>query len=88
MIMNMLSLQYIFEKAIRDNCDYVGIKVAMQGFEGCEIIINPRENFKAKFDYYKKAYNNDLTLKTFNGIRIINAAYGTISDIEQILKED
>lgn len=88
MIMNMLSLQYVFEKAIRDNSEYVAVKVMMTGFEGCEIIINPTENFNAKLEYYKKAYNEDLTLKTFNGIKIVNVAYGSLSDIEKALKED
>lgn len=86
-MINMEALQYIFEKAIKDNSEYVAIKVSMQGFDGCEIIINPRENFKAKLNYYKNAYNDDLTLKTFNGIKIIDATYGSMSNIEKYFKE-
>ncbi|WP_226035718.1 hypothetical protein [Aquibacillus saliphilus] len=37
-----------------------------------EIIINPKENFQAKLDYYAKAYDNDLTLKTNKNIKIVN----------------
>lgn len=47
-----------------------------RGFEKPEIIINQFENIKTKLAYYQKAYNDDLTLKTFNGIRIIGFAAG------------
>ena len=36
-----------------------------------EIIINPKTNFDAKLAYYKKAYNEDLTLKANPNIKII-----------------
>lgn len=87
-MLNMNSLQDTFLNAIKNNLQYIGIKVSMQGFDGCEIIINPNENFQTKLDYYKRAYNNDLTLKTFNGIKIINIACGSISDIENSFREN
>lgn len=64
-----------------DNGDkLIGVKIQMQGFEEPEIIINPKENFISKLEYYKKAYNNDLTLKTFNGIKIIGFTSGNYFD--------
>lgn len=58
----------------------------MQGFPKSEIIINENANFDSKFAYYKKVYNADLTLKTFNGIKIVGFTYGdSFADIEQNL---
>jgi hypothetical protein len=44
-----------------------------------EIIINPKENFEAKLNYYAKAYNEDLTLKTNPNIRIVR--YDFVEDL-------
>lgn len=86
--MDMNSLQYVFEKAIRDNHEYIALKISMPEYDNCEIIINSRNNFKTKLDYYKKAYNHDLTLKTFNKIKIIDAAYGSLQEIKVALMRD
>lgn len=68
-------LEDCFRMAEGMEWNYVGVKIQMEGFEKPEVIINPKENFRTKLDYYKKAYNNDLVLKTFNGIRIIDYCY-------------
>ena len=58
----------------------------MDGFTKPEIIINESENFDSKLAYYKKAYNEDLTLKAFNGIKIIGFTFGdNFSEIEDDL---
>lgn len=64
-----------FNGAKENNAKYVAVKIEMQGFEKPEIIINKKENFDTKLEYYKKAYNDDLTLKTFNGIKIIGFTF-------------
>ena len=55
---------------------YVGVKVEMLGFNKPEIIINDRDNFREKLEYYKNAYNEDLVLKSFSGVRIIDFCCG------------
>ena len=58
----------------------------MKGFPKPEIIINENANFDSKFDYYRKAYNEDLTLKTFSGVKIVGFTYGdTFKEIEKDL---
>jgi hypothetical protein len=58
----------------------------MEGFEKPEVIINPKQNFDTKLTYYIKAYNNDLTLKSFNGIKIVDFAIGDdFDDIQWML---
>ena len=72
-----------FNEAIKQGKNYVGVLIEMQGFPKPEIIINENANIQAKLDYYKKAYNDDLTLKTFNGIKIIGFTWGDeFADIE------
>lgn len=70
------NLEKCFHEASQKDKKYVGVLIQMQGFPKPEIIINENENFDAKFAYYQKAYNEDLTLKTFNGIKIIGFTYG------------
>lgn len=64
-----------FNGAKENGAKYVAVKIQMQGFEEPEVIINKRENFDTKLEYYKKAYNEDLTLKTFNGIKIVGFTF-------------
>lgn len=84
--MNLLNLEKCFYEARQKGRKYVGVKIEMQGFPKPEIIINENINFDSKFAYYKKACNEDLTLKTFNGIKIIGFTYGdSFTDIEKDL---
>lgn len=80
------NLEKCFYEASHKGAKYVGVKVQMQGFSRPEIIINEHENFDSKFTYYKTAYNKDLTLKTFDGIKIVGFTYGnSFDDIEHDL---
>jgi len=72
----MTELENVFKRAIELEENYIGVRIETQGSEKPEIIINPTENFEVKLEYYKKAYNNDLTLKSFNGIKITGFMYG------------
>ena len=72
----MTDLENTFRQAIALEVNYIGVRIKMQGFDEPEIIINPKDNFEAKLEYYKKAYNDGLTLKTFNGIKIIGFEFG------------
>ena len=84
--MTIDNLERCFNKAKFMEIKYVGVKIAMEGFTKPEIIINESENFDSKLAYYKKAYNEDLTLKAFNGIRIIGFTFGdNFSEIEEDL---
>lgn len=84
--MSIKNLEKCFCEASHKEAKYVGVQIKMQGFPKPEIIINENENFDSKFAYYKKAYNEDLTLKTFNGIEIVGFTYGnSFKDIEKDL---
>ena len=67
---NIEDLKIAFKKCKELNRG-IGILIEMPDLPSCEIICNPYENLDKKLEYYLKAYNEDLTLKTFNKIKII-----------------
>jgi hypothetical protein len=73
----------IFTNALHhENANFVYVEVKMEGFEGRELITNPRENFQKKLEYYDRAYDEDLKLKANPGIQI--TAYGWAETLESI----
>ena len=85
-ILTLENLKTCFQAAILENAKYIGVKIEMKDFPKPEIIINERENFDKKIKYYISAYNDDLTLKTFNGIKIVGFTYGNnLNEIEKDL---
>lgn len=63
-------LNYGTSHYAKHNAQWLIIEVEVEGNEP-EIIINPKGNFEAKLAYYKKAYNENLTLKANPNIKII-----------------
>lgn len=81
------NLEKCFYEASQKDKKYVGVKIEMYGFNRSEIIINPNVNFDKKFDYYRHAYNEDLTLRNApDKIKIVGFTYGnTFEEIEKDL---
>ena len=61
----------LFKASIDDNAEYIAVAIETKGSEDVEIIVNTRKNFDNKLAYYCKAYNDDLILNTYDGIRIV-----------------
>ena len=84
--MNKGALKAVFINAMAVGARYIGVSIKTEGGSQPEIIINPKENFDAKFDYYMNAYDDDLILISAKGkkeIRITGIAQGnTFEDIE------
>lgn len=85
MKLTLINLEKCFYGASMKNKKYVGVKIETRGSDGYEIIINPSINFDKKFDYYKKAYTDDLVLKSYDGIRIVGFTYG--DSFEEVEKD-
>lgn len=86
MNLTMQNLKYCFAEAKKLNYNYVAVKIDMQGFEKPEVIINEKANFDKKLEYYEKAYDDNLVLKSFNGIRIVGFTFADVyEDIESDL---
>ena len=79
-------LKALFIEAKGTGQKYIGVMIQTEGSSEPEVIINPKENFNAKFDYYMAAYDDDLILIAAKGkkdIRITAAGQGnSFEDIE------
>lgn len=81
--LTMKDLVQCFKDAKYTDALYIGVQIKVSGSPGMETIINPKENFAAKLEYYQKAYNDNLTLKAFDKISIADFCYGeSYDDIE------
>lgn len=58
--------------AIKYKVPYFYVKIETMGNEGLEIIVNPFCNLGKKKEYYDNAYDDNLVLKSYNGIRIVS----------------
>jgi hypothetical protein len=82
-MINMQDLEKRFANAKQAGARFIAIVVEMKGFPYDEIIANPIGNADKKLEYYKKVYNDDLTHKFSEGIRIVGCTYGNnLNDIE------
>ena len=70
-------LEIMYEKAKMLQVSYIGIVVKTLNGR-CELIVNTLENFEDKMEYYKSAYNEDLTLKSNRNIRIVDFEYSIL----------
>lgn len=86
-----LSHEYLtnnFEMAKEYGYQYAGVAITLPDAEGIEVIINGRENFDYKLNYYLNTYNEDLTHKHVPNLKIIGFTYGdSFSQIEEDLIE-
>lgn len=84
--MNKSYLKALFINAKAAGAKYIGVRIQTEGSSRPEIIINPNENFDAKFSYYMEAYDDDLILIATKGkkkIEITGIAQGdAFEDIE------
>jgi hypothetical protein len=62
---------------------YVGVHT--EGHPKPELIVNPVANIEKKLEYYTRAYDENLVLKTFPGISI--KQYGWASELGNIDEE-
>lgn len=90
--MKKSALKALFINAKAAGAKYIGVEIETEGSSRPEVIINPRENFGEKYQYYMKAYDDNLTLISAKGekdIKITNAAQGnSFEDIQSQLFTD
>lgn len=66
---SMSDLEKLAKDAKKSKCG-IGLFITVPGCDKSELIINPYCNIDNKLEYYKKSYDEDLTLKAFSSIRI------------------
>lgn len=77
--LTLKNLEICFNTAIKENAMFVGVAVVIGEQKTPEIIINKLENFESKLAYYKNAYNEDLTLKANQNIKIVGFSHGDVA---------
>lgn len=86
--MKITCLEKCFKAAMDLDVKFIAVKILKDEQEKPEVIINQQQNFESKLAYYTEAYNEDLTLKTYSGIRIVGFAFGnSFSEIQAKLNE-
>jgi len=82
-------LEQCFKDARYTDALFIGVKIFTRGSAGFEYIINPSENFAAKLEYYMENYTDDLVLKKYDGIQIVDATFADSFDqIECTFEEE
>jgi len=69
-----------FKYAKRIGANLIAVAIKTRGSVGTEIIINPICNVDEKIKYYDSAYDDNLVLKSYDGIRIIDYCYSNTYD--------
>lgn len=62
----------MFELAKKNNAQYVGVRIKVPNMKKAETILNPKENFDKKLEYYLNAYDDNLKLKANPDIIIVD----------------
>lgn len=76
MSLTLGNLNNCFNAAYNEEANYVAVVVSIKGQDSFETIINSSSSFPSKQKYYNEAYNEDLTHKHADGIRIVGFTYG------------
>lgn len=73
--MTLNKLEKIFNKAIENNDDFIGIKIENMQNNTKEVVVIGNESFLEKLKYYKKIYNENCEMKSNNNIHITAVEY-------------
>lgn len=81
-------LELTFYKAKKNNIKYVCIVTRLENESNQEVIIYHKDSFESKIQHIKNTYNNDLTHKFIDGLKIIHYCYGNSFDEIEIEMKD
>lgn len=76
----------IVDEAITSSDKFIVVVILTRGNNAPEYIINPNANFQNKKEYYDNAYDENMVLKTYDGIKIIDAFSGELSNIKKAIE--
>ena len=73
-VTSMTELEAFFD-TVPDEATYMEVYIDHPELPEVETVRNPIANMSKKLAFFKDAYNEDLTLKTFNKIKIVGVDY-------------
>lgn len=77
-------IRKVFKKAKETKAPYVFVEVTIPGCEKGEMIINKKENFDFKENFYLNTYNDKLEHNHNNAIKIVGLSYGDLDELKNI----
>lgn len=82
---NKEMLKNVFAEAKEYNKNYIGVVFELPNHPGRELIINSKENFDCKEQFYMNSYDDELRNHRSSEVRIIRAFhFNKISELESI----
>lgn len=82
--LDMKMFEDAFDSEWAEESNFLGILVDIDGVK--EVIINSKQNYKVKLDYYKKAYTENLVHKHDSKVKIVDFTFEkNYADIENSL---
>lgn len=83
--MKKTDFMQIVNMAIDGKHEYMVVTILTSGSDAPEYIINPNANFQNKKEYYDRAYNENMILNTYDGIRIVDVFSGDLEHIKKAI---
>ena len=72
-MLTMQMFEEAFSSAWAKESNYLGVLISING--NLEVIINHKDNYEQKLEYYKTTYNEILEHKHASGIKIIDFTF-------------
>jgi hypothetical protein len=86
-MINKQQLIDLYELIKEKNFKYIGVYIDI-GLKEPELIINPKNNFEAKIQYYLSTYDDNLFHKHSPQIKILNAiGFDSHEALDHIVKD-
>lgn len=82
--MNKDNLRKVFKMARERKAPYIFVEVSIPGCDVGEMIINKRENFDFKENFYVNTYNDRLEHKHNNKVKIVGISFGDLEELKNI----
>lgn len=76
----------IVDETITSSDKFIVVVILTRGNNAPEYIINPNENLQNKKEYYDNAYDENMVLKTCDGIKIIDVFSGELDNIKKAIE--
>jgi hypothetical protein len=87
--LTMTELVDVFERAIRNEENYIGVRIKYPNTTSSKFVIFANEDFETALESFKITYNNDLSHTLSEDIKITGFMYGyDFAEIQDLLVYD
>lgn len=76
-IETMTQLEEIFNEALKEHAETVGVELTIPRQKDTEFVINRYRNIRTKLGYYKRTFGENLVHNKVPDIKIVSAGWGS-----------